>query len=145
RTCHLTNAYESVEPRLPYAALPTPTTPVSSEGLTSMLDMITQMTNDDSSTQRKERLPMIDQVKDTWESQGHNVEEAMASKKRGRKRKGAAEDAEVLEPKTKVERTNCGRWSLRIEGQDSAGKRHTRCGRRWPLSTQGHSTASTGC
>lgn len=55
-TVTIPNARESVDSCLPYAALPTPTTPVSSEGLTSLLDMITQMTNDDSSTQRKERL-----------------------------------------------------------------------------------------
>lgn len=34
------------------------------------------------------------------------VEEVTTSQKRGRKRKGAAEDAEVLEPKTKVARTS---------------------------------------
>jgi hypothetical protein len=55
-TVTIPNTRESVESRLPYAALPTPTTSVSSEGLTSLLGMITQMTNDDSSTQRKERL-----------------------------------------------------------------------------------------
>ncbi|KAF2790796.1 DDE-domain-containing protein, partial [Melanomma pulvis-pyrius CBS 109.77] len=36
--------------------LPTPTTPVSSEGLGSLLDMIKHMPNDESSSQRKERL-----------------------------------------------------------------------------------------
>jgi hypothetical protein len=55
-TVTISNARASVESRLPYAALPTPTTLVWSEGLTSLLDMILRMTNDDSSNQRKERL-----------------------------------------------------------------------------------------
>jgi len=55
-TVTIPNAHETVEPRLPYAALPTPTTSVSSEGLMSLLDMIKQMPNDESSSQRKERL-----------------------------------------------------------------------------------------
>ena len=55
-TVTILNARESVESRPLYAELLTPTTPVSSEGLTSLLNMITQITNNDLSTQRKERL-----------------------------------------------------------------------------------------
>jgi hypothetical protein len=55
-TVTIPNAHKSVEPRLPYAALPTPTTPISSERLTSLLNIIKHTTNNDSSTQRKERL-----------------------------------------------------------------------------------------
>jgi hypothetical protein len=55
-TVTIPNAYESVESRLPYVTLPTPTTPVSLEGLTSLLNMINYTTDNESSTQRRESL-----------------------------------------------------------------------------------------
>ena len=182
-TVTIPDTYKTIESRLPYAVLPTPITPVSLEGLISLLNIIKQMPNNELSSQYKERLQQKvskaalvvfsknallcdqnrflkginnegkvqrttklkiigrakiftyedivnaraeDAVKEAKKAEVEakkaktkakkaakqaastllQVEEAIISKKRGRKRRSAAEEAEVLELKTKVARTS---------------------------------------
>jgi hypothetical protein len=50
------NTSENVEYHPQYESIPTPATPVSSETLASLLDIIKHVPNDQASSQRKERL-----------------------------------------------------------------------------------------